>query len=293
MTIKRDELATLVSLLDDSDDAVIPVVTERIKSLKPNISTLLALSNVCGSNGLIIRRLGRIISEIRRDDVYRELEAWRCERDPELIKGLWLVYRMLFPDVRYEAIMDACMDMAKDVWIELTDNQTAVEKVHLLNHIFYHRINFKVADPFLSNREMALLERALERREANPVLLGLLYLDVAFRAGLPVRAVVFPGGFMPVCVDENEQILFYINIFNTGEIFGIEQLIRFLKDFGILIPKERFVFGDAFTLAGIYAESLYFIGGSMGDKEMEQKMEQILTLFGDERILLIEEDDDE
>ena len=236
---------------------------------------------------------GKIISEIRTNDVFSELETWRYERDPELLKGLWLVYRALFPDVNYEVLVDSCMDMAKEVWVELSDNKTDVEKVHLYNHVFYHRLQFKVADPFLTQPEMAFLDRALEQRQANPVLFGLLYLDVAFRAGIPIRAVVFPGGFMPVCVDENERILFYINIFNTGEIFGVEQLIKLLKDFGISIPKERFVLGDAFTLAGIYAESLYFIGGSEGKNEMEQKMEQILKLFGEERFLLIEEDDDE
>jgi len=301
MTIKGDEhfgakereIATLVSLLDDSDDAVIPVVTEKIKNLKPNISTLLALSNVYGNNGVMTHRLGRIISEIRKNDLFNELDSWRCERDPELIKGLWLVYRMLFPDLSYEWIVDACMDMTKEVWMEITDDKTAVEKVHLYNHVFYHRIGFKVGDPFLSEPSMAFLDRALERREANPVLFGLLYLEVAFRAGLPIRAVVFPGGFMPVCVDENEQILFYINIFNTGEIFGVEQLITFLKNFGIPISKEQFFFGDAFTLAGIYAESLFYIGGCEGFPEIEQKMEQILTLFGEERFLLMEEDDDE
>jgi len=290
---KEREIATLVSLLDDSDDAVLPVVTERIKNLKPNIATLLALSNVYGNNGVMTRRLGRIISEIRTNDVFRELEAWRCERDPELLKGLWLVYRMINPEVTYQEVEEVCMDMAKEVWIEITDNKTAVEKVHLYNHIFYHRIGYKIEDPFMCELPPARLDKALSQKRANPVLFGLLYLDIAFKCGLPIKAVVFPGGFMPVCVDESERILFYINIFNNGEIFQIEQLIHSLKDFGISICKERFVFGKTVTLAGIYAESLYFIVESVGNKEMEQKMEQLLTLFGDEPVLFVEEDDDE
>jgi|GEM_PF-269665 len=290
---RRGEMAALISLLDDPDDSVVPVVRERLKSLKPNIFTLQAIRDRSVDNALLVFRLDRMIAEIGMSDISKELDAWHNERDPELLKGLWLVYRALAPEVEYAEMADRCMDMVKDVWMELSDTKTVVEKIHLYNHIFYHRIGFHVEDPFLTESIPAFLDKALEHKKANPVLLGLLYLDVANRAGLPIRAMIFPGGFMPVCVDENEHVLFYINIFNTGEIFGKEQLISFLQDFGISISGDRFVFGAPFSLAGIYAESLYYIAGNMEDKEMEEKMEQVLTLFGEERILLIEEDDDD
>jgi len=292
LTKREREITALISLLDDPDDTVIPIVRERLKSLKPDISTLQAIKSKSCGNDLFMYRLDRVIAELRMSSITNELEAWHSERDPELLKGLWLVYRTLFPNADYEEMEEVCMNMVKDVWMELTDNKTAVEKVHLYNHIFFHRIGFSVEDPFLSESLPAFLDKALERKQANPVLFGLLYLDVAFRAGLPIRAMLFPGGFFPVCVDENDRILFYINVFNFGEIFGIDQLITFLKDFGISIPRERFVFCNTFALAGIYAESLYFVAGNVGDKEMEQKMEQLLKLFGDERVLLIEEDEE-
>ena len=290
---KRErEIAALVSLLDDSDDAILPVVTERLKSLKPNISALLTLRKTYSDNDVMSYRIGKIINEIRSSNLLWEIELWQQERDPELLKGLWLVYRALFPQAQYRTMADICMEMAKEVWVEITDNQTALEKVHLYNHIFLHRFGFKVDDPLLFEFEGAFLENALVKRNANPVLFGLIYLDVAYRVGLPIRAVVFPGGFMPVCVDENETILFYINIFNTGEIFKVEQLISLLREFGIIIHRDHFFIGNAILLSSIYAESLYYISGNKGNSEIEQKMEQIIKLLGDKRFLLIEEDDE-
>lgn len=290
---RAQEIATLLSLLDDPDDAILPIVTEKLRLLKPNISTLLAVKRRYGENAILHYRVNRMIADLRKQELTCAFDAWRNERDPELLKGLWLVYRALFPDVAYEVLEHGCMDMAKEVWMELTDNKTVVEKVHLYNHVFYHRIGFRVEDPFLSEFELALLDKALENKQANPVLFGLIYLDVAFRSGLPIRAMAFPGGFLPVCVDENERFLFYINIYNTGEIFGKEHLTTLLSDFGISIPQERFTLCDVFTLVGIYAESLYVIADYIGNKEMEQKMEQVLKLFGNERFLIMEEDDED
>ena len=287
------EIASLISLLDDPDDAIMPTVTEKLRLLKPNISMLLAIRSKFGENAILCYRINRMIADIRKHELERALDVWRLEPDPVLLEGLWLIYRALFPDVSYEALDYVCMDMAKDVWMELTDHKTAVEKVHLFNHVFYHRIKFKVEDPFLSDFESACLDKALEQKRANPVLFGLIYLEIAFRCGLPIRAMAFPGGFLPVCVDEHEQFLFYINIYSSGEIFGKEQLAAFLHDFGISIPQERFELCDVFTLTGIYAESLYFLADSIGNKELEQKMEQVLKLFGEERYLIVEEDDDE
>ena len=287
------EVSTLISLLDDPDETILPVVAEKLLTLRPNISMLLAIKSKYGENTVMYYRLTRMISDIQKHELEKEIDNWSCVGDPDLLKGLWLVNRAIYPDIPFEELELFSMDMAKEVWMELTDNKTIVEKVHLFNHVFFHRIGFKIEDPFLSELSPALLEYALQKRLANPVLFGLLYLDVAFRSGLPIRAMAFPGGYLPVCVDEFDQFLFYINIFNRGEIFGREQLDFNLRGFGISIPQERFKICGVFTLTAIYAESLCFIANSTGNKEMEDKMEHILKLFGEERFLIKEEDDDE
>ena len=286
------DLATLVSLLDDPDHTVAPVILERLVRMgSPVIGILKSYSRHCRNNPMLLRRLEGVIADIQLNQSSEFLLAWRSGRDPDLIQGLCLVFGLIYPNLRTDSIAQSLFEMANEVWIELSDAQTAVEQLHLFNHIFYHRLGFRAEDPFLSELKPALLDYAVANRKANPVLFGLIYLAFAFRSGLPVRAVVFPGGFMPVCVDDQDRILFYINIYKSGELFNAEQLHTFLSDLGFVIPHKDFMLCDAVTLVGIYAESLYFVAGNTDNKEMERILEETLSFFGDKRILIMEEDE--
>jgi len=286
-------LVTLVSLLDDPDVTVIPAVRERLVRMGPPVIGMLkALRNQHRENPSLLHRLDGVIAHIQLDRDVKALLEWRNGRDPELWKGLCILFGLIRPNCNSAQISDTLVGMAREVWRELNDAQTAIEQIHLFNHLFFHRFQFTVEDPFLSNPHLAMLDYAVAQRKANPVLFGLLYLALAFHSGITVRAMVFPGGFLPACVDQNERILFYINVFKSGEVFGKEQLRLFLEDYGIFVPDREFLLCDAVTLTGIYAESLYYIAGNAGDKEMEQVMEEVLKIFGDKRILIVEEDEE-
>jgi hypothetical protein len=282
----------LISLLDDPDDSVTRVVRERIANMGFPIAGILQNVMRRSENQVLTRRLKRLIADIELDHVFDELCAWREGRDPDLLKGISLILQVVSPSASFDRIFEIVLDISKEVWLELSDQKTMMERIHLFNHIFYHRIRFKAVDPFLKELDKALLDRALETKQANPVLLGLLYMAVADQAGIPVCAMAFPGGFLPACIDENGRILFYINVCQSGEAFALEQLFSLLKEWGFYVTEKQFTPCDAVSLAGIYAESLYFIADNIGDKEMERRLEQTLKFFGDKRILLIEEDDE-
>ncbi|MCL2502541.1 MAG: transglutaminase-like domain-containing protein [Bacteroidales bacterium] len=286
------DLATLVSLLDDSDHTVVPVVRERLIDMGPPVIGILrSFSRHCHDNPKLLHRLEGVIADIQLHRSSDSLLAWCSGRDPDLIQGLCIVFGLIYPNVPTSSISQSLFEMANEVWMELNDSQTGVEQLQLFNHIFYHRLGFRVEDPFLSELKPALLDYAVANRRANPILFGLIYLAFAFRSGLAIRAVVFPGGFMPVCVDDQNRVLFYINIYKSGELFDKEQLRTFLADLGFVIPSKDFVLCDTVTLVGIYAESLYFVAGNTENKEMERLLEEALTFFGDKRILIMEEDE--
>ena len=291
--IKRSDVPHLISLLDDPDDAVALVVRNRLMSIGVPITGILRQEMRQSDNTTLTRRLGHLIANIELDQVYKDLESWCKEPDPDLLKGMCLIFNVACPEVPTNHIFDTVFDLAQEVWVELSDQKTVIERIHLFNHIFYHRIGFCVVDPFLMQFDKSLLHKAIETKQANPVVIGLLYIAAAGLAGIPVGAVVFPGGFLPACIHEDGRILFYINICQSGEVFGHEQLLAVLKDFGFPTSKNMCTCCHARTLAGIYAESLYYLAGSIGDRELEIRMEYTLKFFGEKRILFIEEDDDD
>ncbi|MCL1973285.1 MAG: hypothetical protein FWG54_00535 [Bacteroidetes bacterium] len=291
-TSGHQDLAALVSLLDDSDHEVIPVVRDRLVGMGPPVIGILkSYRQRCSHNPQLAQRLERVIADIQVNRASEALMEWCSEEDPELIRGICLLFELISPETPTSSIIQSLNEMANEVWMELRDSQTVVEQVNLFNHIFYHRFGFRAEDPFLSELKTALPDYALTNRRANPILFGLIYLAFAFRSGVAIRAVAFPGGFLPVFVDGLDRILFYINIFESGALLSEEQLRRFLADFGFVIPQKDFVPCGVVTLVGIYAESLYFIAGNRGDKEMEQALEEALACFGDKRYLIMEEDE--
>ena len=287
-TNDQPELTHLIALLDDPDDAVALVVWDRLMDMGLPVAGMLRKVLHKSNNRTLTHRLARLISDMEMDHSYEALYAWSRERDPNMLKGLCLILRLVCPDLSFEYIFDAVFDISKEAWIELSDQKTTIEQIHLFNHIFYHRVGFRVDDPFLMDPNMAFLDKAIETKRANPVLFGLLYLAAANQAGIPITAVAFPGGFLPACTHADGRISFYINICQYGEIFGKEQLLGIFHNFGISMSEEQFFTCDTPALAAIYAESLYFIAGNTGDNDMERRMEKVLKLFGDKRILLLE-----
>ena len=292
MTANHKDVATLVSLLDDLDHDVAPVVRDRLIGMGPPvIGVLKSYRQQCRHNPQLLHRLDGVIAGIQANRTVEALIEWRSGKDPDLIQGMCLLFELICPEAHTAPVARALFEMANEVWMELSDAQTSVEQVQLFNHIFYHRLGFRAEDPFLSELKPALPDYAVDNRRANPILFGLIYLAFAFRSGVEIRAVAFPGGFMPVFVDDQDRILFYINIFNFGELLSKEQLHTFLSDLGFVIPQKDFVLCDTVALVGIYAESLCIIAGNMEKKEMEQVLEELLACFGDKRYLIVEEDE--
>jgi hypothetical protein len=289
--MKEVALHHLLTLLDDPDEAVRPVVREQLLSMGIPIVGKLRRAQQGTENAFLADRITQIIDEIVLKNTQEGLSDWEKEPDPELLKGLCLISHCIEPDCEYPSLWNQAFSIAQDVCLELSDAKTAVEKVQIFHHIFCHRARFEVVDPFMQQMEAGLMQAAFATRKCNPVIFGMYYMTLALQVGLPVRAVAFPGGFLPAYLDENGQVLFYINIYQSGNLLDLSQLQQFFAGFGFSFAPEAFKLVNACTLAGIYTESLYFLFGNREDKGREKMMEQLLSFFGDTRYLLIEEDD--
>jgi len=87
-------------------------------------------------------------------------------------------------------------------------------------------------------------------KKGNPISLSLLYSVIAQRLGIPIYGVNLPKNFILAYADEvanlktyegdeNEQILFYINPFNRGAVFGRREIDYYIKQ-QKLEPQKAF-----------------------------------------------------
>jgi regulator of sirC expression with transglutaminase-like and TPR domain len=89
-------------------------------------------------------------------------------------------------------------------------------------------------------------------KKGNPISLGIIYIAVAQKLGLPIYGVNLPKNFILAFIDEfyellgsdasnsnSDNVLFYINPFNHGAVLGKKEIDFFLKQQNIA-PEDMF-----------------------------------------------------
>ena len=80
----------------------------------------------------------------------------------------------------------------------------------------------------------SFLNEVLERRLGIPITLGIVYLEVAARIGLPLRGVGFPGHFLVKHVAGDREI--FVDPFHGGEFMSAEDCA---ERFRTLVPDRK------------------------------------------------------
>ena len=196
-------------------------------------------------------RLISLIQEIQVQSTHEMLKKWISSEPSDLLKGVYLIARYQYPDLQLRDIEQSLDKICKDVWLELNNNLTALEKVRMLNHILFEVNGFTRNTKNFYNPQNSFINQVLETRKGNPISLGVIYCVVAQRLGLPVYGVNLPGNFILAYKDElvsgdnlgevTENILFYINPYNKGTALGRKEINFFLKQKGIEPQPSHYV----------------------------------------------------
>jgi len=129
------------------------------------------------------------------------------------------------------------------------------------------------------------MDRVLLSRGGNPVTVTLVYFLLAGAVGLPIYPLCFPGGFVPVYLDNDGKILFYLNIFKKGAIFVEDTLRQFFEDIGMVYSPDSLRVEQERALLSIYAELLAFVFRNNGDNVSVTRMERVVSVMGGKRFL--------
>ena len=290
MSIDPEELESIIALLDDRDTVVTELVDNRLSSFGPEIIRSLRNRLERESDpvrkALIDARARQLNTEFRLDD-FRQFTT-RPAGPLSLLEGSWINSSMLDYSLQRERFEDLFFRCSQEYLAENSDLRTGVENIRILNHIFFHRLKFTVYDVQLRDPQYALVGDTLRTRDGNPFVLAFIYLMICQVAGIPVELVCFPGGFIPVYVEDG-KVLFYINIYRGGEIFLKDRLDTFMKATGLKIDAHSFRRRDESAMLTLYLESLLYIHANRKDEKMSAVIDRALNCLGPERFLTIDE----
>ena len=230
----HSELEALISLLEDPDMQVFDNVSNRLIELGEDAVLPLEKRWEITLRPDLQERIENVIRKIQFNTLKRGMDSWKTGGGTDLLYGAYLVTRFHYPELQYEQLNDRLEQIKKDIWLELNNELTALEKVKVINYFFYEIHKFDKSLKKAHTPQLYLLNHVLDTCKGSPVMLGLLYAELARRLNLPIYGVNLPRNFVlcyydPEFNEDPNNILFYINPSDKGSVLGLKELKHFLS----------------------------------------------------------------
>ncbi len=242
------ELDALVSLIDEPNEDMYVKIRHKVLSYGNQAIPVLEEAWVNTMGDIDSDRIEDIIENIRRNDVKLQLNAWRNNSKSTLWEGYCILMQYVNPSIDISVCNNVYEKIVKEIWLEINENLTALEKVKVLNHVLFSVNGFKSMDMTQVKSDSFHLNKLMENKHANSYTLGIIYIAIAQKLNIPVYGVDLPGHFIASYIDDkgpfnnsenyNESdVLFYINPANNGAVFTHNEIRLYITQMNLeLLP---------------------------------------------------------
>jgi hypothetical protein len=238
--MKADRLLALITLLDDPDKAVYEMVEKEFLDEDPGIIGQLEKVWETSYDELLQSRLENLIQQIQFRETSRKIKNWSNQSHVDLFEGFFLISQYQYPELKLKDIKSKIRKIRNDVWLEISNKLTSIEKITVLNHIFYDVNKFSINLSNLQSPQNCYLNQILDTKKGNPISIAILYTLITRELDFPVQLIDFPRNPLLAYVDAElakkahgpdyqSSVLFYINPSNRGAIIGRKEIDFFLK----------------------------------------------------------------
>ncbi len=245
------EVIALITLLDDPDEVIYSQVKDRFVILGPPAIPHLETAWENSFDAIMQKRIEIIIHTIQFEILQKALKKWALEEQEDLLKGILILSRYQYPDLDETKIRKDLGQIKQDVWLELNDDLTAIEKVKVLNHILFEVHQFSGNITNYHAPQNSFINNVLESKKGNPLMLSVLYMLICKELNIPIYGINLPQHFVLAYLNDyanlidvnnktlSNNILFYINPFSKGLIFNQKDIDQFLKQLN-LEPEAKY-----------------------------------------------------
>ncbi len=230
--MNQSEFDSLIMLLDDTDPSVSAAVQQRLRNGGADIVANLEKVWQTSGNTAITKVLERLIHDIRIDGIASGLALWSKTDAENLLAGVAIYNRLLFPNVEQATIKAKIESICRPIWTEFNSSLTALEKVRIINHFLFNQNKYTYSDDFTTQSHF--ISTLLNTGKANTNVLAVLYAIVAQHLQLPVYCVELPSALTLCYVDEygggfDNNVLFYIDVRSRGTAYGSSEIADYLR----------------------------------------------------------------
>jgi regulator of sirC expression with transglutaminase-like and TPR domain len=246
----KTEVHALISLLDDPDEQVYLQIRDKLLSMGFEVIPALETAWENSFDTILQQRIEGIIHKIQGDALVRAVKEWALPEHQDLLTGALLVARSQYPDINEAQVRKHIEQIKQDIWLELNNNLTALEKVRVINHILFDVHNFSGNTSNFHAPQNSYINNVLESKKGNQVSLSIIYAVIAQDLRIPIYGVNLPEHFILAYVDQStgapmtpyedqDRVLFYINPFSRGSVVSKKEIEAFVRQ-QRLEPKPEF-----------------------------------------------------
>jgi len=285
----REKIKALITLLDDPNEEVFSTVESELLKEPVEIVPELEKAWEESLDGVFQERVENIIHSIQLNDVYSELKQWLSSPTKDLLYGSYLVCKYQFPDVSIVKIKEQLSELRKDIWLEMNEHLTSLEKIRIVNHVLFDIHKFSRNTTKYLAAENNYISEVLDTHKGNPLSISIIYSILCRELGMPVYGVNLPKNFILAFLDEAEvenekvkdhaAVLFYINPINKGAVLGHKEIEYFVKQQKLDLKEDYFLPCNNVTIIHRMLVNLRSGYDSKGEEEKKAEIQKILTLF--------------
>jgi regulator of sirC expression with transglutaminase-like and TPR domain len=283
--INPTEVNSLIRLLDDPDTEIFGHVHEKLISYGTEVIQYLESAFEQAFDPIQQERIANLVHEIQFGTVKNDLQLWYQSGAFDLLQGILIINRYQYPDLDEQKVINQIEAIKRDIWIQMMNEASPVEQVKLMNHVFYSIHGFSGNTANHRDPQNSYISQVLETKKGNQISLAIIYSIIAQKLDIPVYGVNLPQHFILAYLDESREtefeggILFYINAFNKGFIFGRRDVDMFLKQLNLQFDKQFYEPCSNADIIKRVLRNLISAYEHLGSSEKVDELNELLNIF--------------
>jgi regulator of sirC expression with transglutaminase-like and TPR domain len=245
----NNEISALFTLIDDPDEEVFGVVSDKIVGYgKPIIANLEHLWETTPEEN-IQDRIEVLIHRLHFGDLTQDFREWNDSGHHDLLLGALLVSKFQYPELATAPVLQDVEKLRRNIWLELNNYLTPLEQITIVSSIMYNYFGLKGIETAYDDPNSFLLHKVLESKTGNQVSNGVLYLLLCDLLDIPVKAIQIPKQFILAYIKpaeeeyEDDELLHHAEFFidpSSGQIFTQKEVENYFKK--IAVPPTHSYF---------------------------------------------------
>ena len=231
-TLPQSEIKAITKLLKTNDESTSKLLEEQFKTF--DIKLLKKIDNEIPLDDAELKeRFLKLIFNIKSESLKKDFLNWAKNPTCSLEDGVFLVALFNNPLLDVEKYSSNLNNWAEAIGnnfkkIKVKNDPTSI--INETNHFLFMELGLKGNKKNYYEPENSFIDKVIDRKLGNPILLSIIYLLVTKKLNLPFSGVNMPAHFLVQYYDTVEPI--YIDPFGQGEIISravCEERIKILK----------------------------------------------------------------